>query len=224
MTNPEFNQAQAHKFMIATLDELPPLVRQQWLDARLDFVQSAGWLNGFESDQDEYDKNPATKQILLFEADRLVYGMRLTPVENIASSLSFKMLAANPDMQRHVVESLNLLPVGGGIWDLTRLIPVGLVEERKDISLSFTRIARLFGEGLRRTRTTDSPSPAWLFLMENSLANWLSRTGVQLNEITIGKVSPGDRENSIFGFALPAEIAANTPDSGFTKIAMRGEV
>ncbi|TAL14723.1 hypothetical protein EPN95_01900 [Patescibacteria group bacterium] len=171
-----------------------------WLDQRHKYMQKMGW--NLESEYDHYDDDPATKSILISDdKDKLIVGMRLTPINGYQSSLSWDMLKTAPHMQQEVVDS-GSLDTESPVWDLTKLIQG---DTRFSPELSQEAIGRLFGEGLQDSRVAGLDEPTWVFAITKPLFRLLSANGMHLRALSEGRISPDDRTESVFGYVRTIE-------------------
>lgn len=181
----------------------------EWLLARQKLVEDKGW-NTPSGEYDRYDDNLRTKHLVLYDdTERLIFGMRLTPVESYNQTLSWEMV--RPSNVHAQVELNGLIDPGQPVWDLTRLTPGKDVPYR----LSSEAIPRLFGEGLRQCIVEGDDDPTWIFTLDEKMAHWLKRQEVNFIEL-VEAILPGDTDVSIFGSIKPAHLAelASRPHDG----------
>jgi len=176
-----------------------------WMQARHSFVIEKGWKpkTGDIDDFDLYDGNSETAQFGVYDrTDRLVYGMRLTPIEGFEQSLSWEMIE-NSSIQEQV-RSTELLDPSHQVWDLTRLVP----GEAASIGASYKTIPKLFGDGLRHCVAEGDEDPLWVFVLDSPMSRWLSHQGVAVMKLGEGSVN-GDIAISTFGCFRPAALASD---------------
>ena len=186
-----------------------------WMQARHDFVVEKGWKpkTGDVDDFDLYDGNADTAQFGVYDqAERLVYGMRLTPIEGFEQTLSWEMVE-NSSIQDQVNEAA-LLDPSHQVWDLTRLVP----GEAASLRASYQTIPKLFGDGLRCCASQGDEDPLWVFVLDSPMSRWLLKQGVEIIKLGEGAVN-GDAVTSTFGCFRPAELAVD-PTSDFAYRAM----
>ena len=187
-----------------------------WMKARHDFVLEKGWKpkTGIEDDFDQYDSNIETAQFGVYDqSDRLMHGMRLTPIQGLEQTLSWDMVQ-NSTIQDQVKNS-GLLDAPYQVWDLTRLVP----GEAASMGASYETIPKLFGDGLRYCVAQGEEDPLWVFVLDKFMARWLERQGVDILKLGEGKVND-DAHVSTFGCFRPAELAADSR-SDFAQRAMQ---
>lgn len=194
-----------------------------WLVARQQLMDSKGWKSS-GGELDSYDANPETRQIVMYDdTDSLVFGMRLTPVESYDETLSWDMVRYSSIHQQ--AREADLLEPGRRVWDLTRLASGPEVPYR----LRLLAIPRLFGEGLRQCAASGDANPVWVFALDEVMATWLDRQGVEFSTLGVDTIA-GDSGESTFGFIEPARLAelAERPEDGtkasnFAHRAMEGD-
>jgi hypothetical protein len=171
-----------------------------WLDQRHKYMQRMGW--ELEAEHDRYDDDPKTTNILITDdRDRLIVGMRLTPVDDYKESLSWEMLKMAPQMQQEVTES-GRLDSEKMVWDLTKLVQG---DTKFDPELSREAIGRLFGEGLQDSRRPGADEPVWVFAITKPLFRLLSANGMHLRALSQGRINSDDRTESVFGYVHTIE-------------------
>lgn len=168
---------------------------EYWLDQRQKYMQRMGW--HLDSEYDYYDDDPQTAHILINdEQDRLIVGMRLTPVANYQESLSWQMVGPSQSVREAVVQSRELDPTQP-VWDLTRLVQG---DTRFAPEVNHEAIGRLFGEGLIASGATDEQEPTWVFAITEPLFRVLTASGMHLRQLGKDRIQPDDRTDSIFGY------------------------
>lgn len=171
-----------------------------WLEQRHNYMRKMGWK--LDKEHDHYDDNPKTTNILISDdEDKLIVGMRLTPVENYQQSLSWEMLKTAPQMRQEVIDSGNL-DLTAPVWDLTKLVQG---DTRFSSEISQEAIGRLFGEGLQDSRVTGSDEPTWIFAITKPLFRILSSSGMHLRALSQDRINPNDRTESVFGYVRTIE-------------------
>lgn len=168
---------------------------EYWLDQREKYMRRMGW--HLDSEHDSYDDDPNTAHLMITdEQGELIVGMRLTPVPSYQQSLSWDMLETAPSIRDQVVQS-NELDAEQPVWDLTRLIQG---ETRFTPELSREAIGRLFSEGLHASGANEDNEPTWVFTITDPLFRLFSSGGMHLRQLGKGRIQPGDRTESVFGY------------------------
>lgn len=175
--------------------DTPLGVIQDWLELRLKTVLENGWLKPEEHthDDDIYDNDPSTLQVLLQdEKNKVTGGMRLTPKPSIDSTLSHSMLSNLPEGVAAAVE--------GPVWDLTRLI---VSSERIPNPVDrLNACAELFGAGFASIKQeTGQDNPAWIFAINRNFLESFKRYGIEFTEIEDTEQPDG----SLLCYAYPKE-------------------
>lgn len=174
----------------------------EWLTTRHEFMKKKHWITGEHDDIDAYDVDPATLQLGAYSPrGGLVMGMRLTPVEDYRTSLSWAMVDTTP--LGHQVAMNDDAFSGRQVWDLTRLVP----GDAAGIRSTFEAVPRLFGEALRECQRRGDHDPLWVFLLDPSMERWLQRQEVAVSVVGRETIN-GDQEESVFAYIQPAAIAA----------------
>ncbi len=176
---------------------------EEWLTIRHEFMARKGWRTPEAGEWDEYDETPETAHVVLYgEGGRLLFGMRLTPIDSVDASMSWRMVA-DSNIHEQVTEherTLAPLPVEG-LWDLTRLVPGEHIRSEE----SHEAIPRLFHEGLMHCQKQGDANPAWVFALDKVTHRWLTSQGVAVS--ILGRDHVGaDKQETLFGLVYPAEI------------------
>lgn len=171
-----------------------------WLAIRHDFMVRRGWRTPENGEWDEYDDAVDTAQLALYgEAGKFLFGMRLTPIASVESSMSWRMVE-DSTIPEQVMEHYAVLP-SQGLWDLTRLVPGPEVQKEE----SHQAIPRLFHEGLAYCQQQGDDNPAWVFALDSATNRWLTAQGVTIMQLGKDRVG-SDRHDTLFGVVYPAEI------------------
>lgn len=188
---------------------LPDTIQfDEWLEARRRFMIKKGWKTG-EVDLDEYDARDNTEHLVLYDNnEKIVLGMRITPVNSYKESLSWEMVAGT-SIESQVLSS-GAIDEGQFVWDITRLVPGDNGPSRE----SLDAMPKLFGEGLRYCQMQGDDDPTWIFVMDSPLVRWLAREGVSIDALGQATLE-GDRVPSVFGAYKPAELAARWRENSF---------
>lgn len=182
----------------------------EWLTARHTFMVERGWRDGEMSEWDVYDDNPYTGHIVISRDNKLVFGMRLTPVAGVEHSLSWGMVADSSIHSSIDTNEVNTL--GDSVWDLTRLVPGEGAHSRDGAEV----IPMLFQEGFKYCQQIGSDDPTWVFALDGSMHRWLTAHGVAIEVLGKGIVGKDDNE-TLFGLVRPSEVDRSVNASSFVQ-------
>lgn len=187
----------------------------EWMASRQHYVEQRGWKDMSNGDFDRYDELPETDHMAIYDSEeQLLYGMRLSPVESIESSLSWEMTQHSTMDRERILADWQFND--RTVWDLTRLIP----GESATFRTAYEAIPLLFGEGLRSCQAKGDLDPVWLFVIDSKFRQWLEKQGVALQVLDEGFIN-GDDTPSTLGYFQPAQLAALGEHHGFSARAMR---
>jgi hypothetical protein len=191
---------------------------EKYQEMRVDYLQAMGWVEAQERDHDRYDDNANTLYILSTRPDeeegddRLVCGMRFTPIESIHGSLTWEMMKTAPAMRWDAIlnnfsqiRDANTVGQKGRLWDITRLVtPIDTADE-KEILHTWKNIVNMIGAGVATTceDNREEGQTYWMFLTTPKFQQFLEIAGITHTVLTKGKVSPDDAEDSYLCMADP---------------------
>lgn len=166
------------------------------LDLRTQFVRMLNWLPSEllekTRDVDRYDNTPATSHFAKRgEDDTLLACMRLTPVDSIVGSLSYEMLAENPEFQQAVAAHQSSV-ADGKLWDLTRLC--FSLDKNVDRAEVEDAMIELFGMG-HYVSTCDENSDRevqWIFTTTPWMVRFFDNHGIAYERLGEGLLTNTD--------------------------------
>lgn len=185
---------------------------ESFTQLRTDYVLQQVWpMADGGVDHDYYDRTATTVYVVGSIRDRVVAGMRLTPVKNVTDSLSYSMWHYALCRQEFLDSLAVNLPAAGisdhdSIWDVTRLIT-----EANTIATSSPIVRAESRVGLlkilaRAAHETDAESPIWIFTTTDQLLRFMRRNHFDVTVLAEGRISSHDAANSYFCIVRPKEV------------------
>lgn len=188
-----------------------PVVFEQILEQRRDFVTMMGWLENHTNDRDRYDTDNSIT-VYRYEQRRqsiwLAASIRFTKVRETNSLLSVEMVRSNTAMygqaQEFVERHLSAKAQRGELFDATRAV---VSREDYGTQRALRNLIRLYGytQGL----TAEHPRQGgeqWLMTLSVGLLRAMNRVGIHPTVVTQGKVRPSDATESAVAVVCPATI------------------
>lgn len=187
-------------------------LHEQYLGIRHEFSKIFDWPSkDMDSDKDRYDDNTQTSYVVISFGESGQHesvfdcGMRLTPIETLEESLSWEMLTNNPQIIDNVSidakSEVDRLVAQGNAWDLTRL--VANPELKTDTESRMQSFIKMFAAGIHASEVKGASEPVWMFTTTKSLWHFLNRLGIEPKVVAQGKISPDDKDTSLFGYITP---------------------
>lgn len=181
-----------------------------FLKLRTQFVAEQGWLPEQTDDTDEYDTDPNTRYVVtLDERGEVAAGMRLTQVSDIYNSLSFGMwrgpierdqphTTAGLESHQGILHDLNEEAKNGRVWDLSRLVSRGSLEENRDNLRErvqdYKNILHLFGAG----SAISGMDSYWIYTTSIEVNNFLAHAHLPNIKLLEDRITPTDAEPASF--------------------------
>lgn len=189
-----------------------PELHEQYLDIRHGFAKIFDWPSkNMDSDEDRYDSNIQTSYVVISSGESGEHesvfdcGMRLTPIKTLEESLSWGMLTCNPqiidDVSIDAKSEMDRLVAQGNAWDLTRL--VANPELKADTESRMQSFIKMFAAGIHASEVNGAPEPVWMFTTTKTLWHFLNRLGIEPTVVAQGRISPDDKDTSLFGYIAP---------------------
>ena len=227
---PNFTYGKVHVIDPQTEEAASMIRADLYMELRTTYVKKNGWLaDTHNTDYDVYDDDPDTRYYVQTveagadHAQRIVCGLRLTPVNYVEDSLSWSMLGVQPGLQEEImtanapiIAEVNERTNSGGVWDLTRLVP----QEDRSLRIGPAAIAKgihqLIGAAIAETSIKPEKRPLWFFLVTDSFKKFLDSSGIAHEVIYSGRLKPEDKEVSHFCIVDPVDSylrvsVSNTP-------------
>ena len=160
------------------------------LEERLRFVKRMRWFpEEFRDDTDRYDMREDTYHFTRRDENgSIITAMRLTPVEDIKTSLSYEMMGANLGLQAAAARSQEVLK-DSALWDLTRLVfPRDGSHGSEEIE---DAMIEMFGMAARVSAgEIDGPrhDVNWVFTTTPWILRFFQKTGIQSTVLALGKL------------------------------------
>lgn len=209
-----------HTHVFSTKDVADPAILrllESYTQLRTDYVLQENWpIHEGGIDFDEYDIRRDTIFVVAANRDnRVVAGMRLTPVSSLQGSLSYDMWrqSANFDdfsAQYHLAAQANPLMPHDYVWDVTRLVTEANILSSQDMQTKIesrigllkilARAAHIFPKG---------SNPVWVFTTTDKMARFMHRNEFRVTLFASGKISHTDEGISHFCIIRPQEVIAH---------------
>ncbi|OYW83888.1 hypothetical protein B7Z17_04940, partial [Candidatus Saccharibacteria bacterium 32-49-10] len=182
------------------------------IQLREEYVTAMRWHPDCEEGADRYDQSINTIHIAKTSETNPEYveaAMRLTPVANLETSLSFEMISHDDELSRQVLshedrEKLNTAGENGRLWDLTRL--VATLDTGVPSSQKVTAILEMIGAGIVLTcpKLEEDAETQWIFATNRAMKRVFDMVGIQYSVLASGTMA-GDRSPTYFCKAKPQE-------------------
>lgn len=164
-------------------------------ELRTVFVEAMGWPCAEDGDHDIYDERGDTMHLMFRHGERLLAGMRLTPVSTPEQSLSLEMMSNNQTMSDDVRRALAVMGNDCVFYDLTRLVALPELSSRDDVRLIKAGMAQMFGLGFERTYYPQAPEKVrWIYATTTDMARTLASMGIRQEVLAEGCVSDEDTQ------------------------------
>lgn len=181
---------------------------KQFGDLRTEFVARMGWKSGGEYDQDAFDAVGACTRYAIKRDtvnDRVIVGLRLTPIQSPTEALSYQMVQTSPvvcaALRDHPnVSELEAAAQQGNLWDLTRLVHSDSHQYRPLILGSMVEV---IVAGIVATTEGDR-EPIWMFATTPHMLRVFEAIGVVYTILAADTVN-GDTDETYLGFVRPLE-------------------
>lgn len=184
------------------------LLHSELLALRAPFVKKMGWCADQVDSTDRYDALDSTLHLASREYgdNTIVAGLRLTPVENLSTSLSWSILnsemqqAAQAELSASNDDSAPLLDESSRIWDLTRLVTVLDRDARPSHVVGAMLELFAMGAGLIHawTPARERRNIRWVCVTTGPLRDCLRGFGIPLTTLAQGRLNPSDISDSYF--------------------------
>jgi N-acyl-L-homoserine lactone synthetase len=183
---------------------------------RTDYVLQENWpIHHSGVDFDEYDGHLDTQYVVASAGNQVVAGMRLTPVDNIESSMSFGMWNNADDktsFQAQYQDSINKISIDEQeqLWDITRLVTeANILATQSTKKKVESRAGLLKILAAAATIKHDHKGAVWVFTTTQKMRQFMERNSFKVTVIASGVISKSDGYESSLCIIRPHEVISH---------------